>query len=261
MLVDVNLQSKSFKVFLRQFLGEEKLWDLLCFIEKQTKIYVFSGFIRNFLLGEFEFRDLDIVVENIDKLSLPRNYISKLNLSVNSYGGYKVVFDDFSIDVWGLENTWMIRKKGLKCNPFTLIKTPFFNFSAIVYDFNKERFISSPEFDDFFKTRSVNVVNAENPNVALCIVNTIYYSISYNLGIQYGLCRWVSKNYRKELDFEGVQLHHFGRTIYNRVDIRLFYEKCCEFVSSHSSKTSEVLYVYHKELSIGISGCPIDLYL
>lgn len=69
----IDQQAYSFKIYLKEFLLDQKTWELLNLIALQTDIYIFSGVIRNFLLGYLENRDLDIVVRNIDKLILPKN--------------------------------------------------------------------------------------------------------------------------------------------------------------------------------------------
>ena len=86
----IDQQAYSFKIYLKEFLLDQKTWELLNLIALQTDIYIFSGVIRNFLLGYLENRDLDIVVRNIDKLILPKKYWNHIQLEKNSFGGYKV---------------------------------------------------------------------------------------------------------------------------------------------------------------------------
>lgn len=76
----IDQQAYSFKIYLKEFLLDQKTWELLNLIALQTDIYIFSGVIRNFLLGYLENRDLDIVVRNIDKLILPKNYWNHIQL-------------------------------------------------------------------------------------------------------------------------------------------------------------------------------------
>lgn len=76
----IDQQAYSFKIYLKEFLLDQKTWELLNLIALQTDIYIFSGVIRNFLLGYLENRDLDIVVRNIDKLILPKKYWNHIQL-------------------------------------------------------------------------------------------------------------------------------------------------------------------------------------
>ena len=126
----IDQQAYSFKIYLKEFLLDQKTWELLNLIALQTDIYIFSGVIRNFLLGYLENRDLDIVVRNIDKLILPKKYWNHIQLEKNSFGGYKVKIGQLTVDAWDIKNTWGVQKLQLRDTPYSLINTAFFNFSA-----------------------------------------------------------------------------------------------------------------------------------
>ena len=74
----ISKQNRSFKNYLKDFLLDSDSWNLLTLISKQTNVYIFSGVIRNFLLGYLENRDLDIVIDNIDDISIPHKYLNKI---------------------------------------------------------------------------------------------------------------------------------------------------------------------------------------
>ena len=81
----ISKQNRSFKNYLKDFLLDSDSWNLLTLISKQTNVYIFSGVIRNFLLGYLENRDLDIVIDNIDDISIPHKYLNKIYYKRNSY--------------------------------------------------------------------------------------------------------------------------------------------------------------------------------
>lgn len=58
---EIDKQSMSFKYYLKDFMLTKESWQLLLYISNQTDVYIFSGVIRNFLLGYVYNRDLDIV--------------------------------------------------------------------------------------------------------------------------------------------------------------------------------------------------------
>ena len=60
---NIDEQNMSFRRYLKDFLLTEESWRLLLDISNQTDVYIFSGVIRNFLLGYAYNRDLDIVVK------------------------------------------------------------------------------------------------------------------------------------------------------------------------------------------------------
>lgn len=229
---NISKQNRSFKIYLKEFLLDSDSWNLLTLISKQTNVYVFSGVIRNFLLGYLENRDLDIVIDNIDDISIPRKYLNKIDYKRNSFGGYKLKVGKIVVDTWGLNNTWGIQKLNLKNTPYSLIRTAFFNFSSIVYDFNNERFIYDEYFLEFFKRpHAMDIRYKENPNIPLCIINTFYYSLKYSFPIKYRLCKWVVDHYDTNINFENIQLNHFKRIIFSNNDIAQLIKVCSNSLS------------------------------
>ncbi|OZT02594.1 hypothetical protein CHL74_14975 [Prevotella sp. 885] len=70
----IDNQSNSFYLYLNTFFphGIIRLLDEL---SKQTEFYIFSGVIKNFLLGFIEHRDLDLVIDPTCNLQIIlRNY-------------------------------------------------------------------------------------------------------------------------------------------------------------------------------------------
>ena len=225
----ISKQNRSFKNYLKDFLLDSDSWNLLTLISKQTNVYIFSGVIRNFLLGYLENRDLDIVIDNIDDISIPHKYLNKIDYKRNSFGGYKLKVGKIVVDMWELNNTWGIQKLNLKNTPYSLIRTAFFNFSSIVYDFNNERFIYDESFLEFFKIpHAMDIRYKENPNVPLCIINTFYYSLKYSFPIKYRLCKWVVEHYDVNINFENIQLNHFKRIIFSNDDICQLIKICSD---------------------------------
>lgn len=199
---------------------------LLMAISMQTPVYVFSGAIRDFILGYHELRDLDMVIKNIDKIEIPISILSRCQIKKNSFGGYKVRSGNLTIDVWDLNKTWGINKENKKGNVNSLIDSAFFNFSAIVYDYRRKKFIYKEDFLKFLDNRTLEVVYKENPNQGLCIINSMYYNKKYGFPIGKSLAKWIQDHYSNDMDFRSVQYKHFGRILFSNDDIRLFYVMC-----------------------------------
>lgn len=222
----ISKQNRSFKIYLKEWLLDSDSWNLLTLISKQTDVYIFSGVIRNFLLGYIENRDLDVVIDNIDNVSIPSKYLKKINYKRNSFGGYKLKVGKIVVDAWNLNSTWGIQKLNLNKTPYSLIRTAFFNFSSIVYDFNAERFIYDDYFLDFYKTHAMDIRYEENPNIPLCIVNSFYYSLKFSFPIKYRLCKWIVNHYDANIDFEYIQLNHFKGIVFTNGDIGKLIKIC-----------------------------------
>lgn len=226
----IDQQALSFRLYLKHFLLDSESWELLLNISQQTDVFIFSGVIRNFLIGISENRDLDIVVKDIDNIIIPKRYWRNIRFSKNSFGGYKVKIGQLIVDVWDIERTWGIQNLRIKSTPYSLIRTAFFNFSAITYDFNKTKFIYDEDFLIFYKTKAMDVKYPDNPNVPLCILNTIYYAEKYSFNIRYNLCKWIVMNYNNNLDFMGTQLKHYGKILISQSTITSFVDYCSMFL-------------------------------
>lgn len=240
----ISMQNKSFKIYLRDFLLDNDSWNLLMLISKQTDVYIFSGVIRNFLLGISDNRDLDIVIRDLDNISIPRLYLKNIFFERNSFGGYKLKVGMLKVDVWSIEKTWGIQNLRLKDTPNSLIRTAFFNFSSIVYDFNKSKFIFDHSFLEFYKTKAMDIKYGENPNIPLCIINTFYYSLKYSFPIKYKLCKWIVTNYDEDMNFEDIQSHHFKRILFTDYEIKNLINICLKSLPAlRKNKLSNVLLI------------------
>lgn len=212
-------------------------------VASQTDVYIFSGVIRNFLLGFTENRDVDVVIVNIKSLSLSKEMLEGCKIRRNSFGGFKIMIENLTIDAWGIESTWGLLLKNMRLTPNSLIRTAFFNFSAIAYDYNKKRFYYGDEVCHFLRTRAIDVVFPENPNKALCILNTIYYAKKYKFPIAYSLCKWIFQNYEESMPFDDVMQKHFSGNVITD-DQRVWFMKVIRNAVAHGfMKHNHCLYL------------------
>ena len=221
----INESNGSFVTYLKSNF-DKRVIDLLNKLSLETNVYIFSGVIRNFFLKVNENRDLDLVLENeIDLQEL----LSDFKISMNSFGGYKIEFNNLNIDLWFLQNTWSVKNHQLTMN-FQLDKyipqTAFFNFSAVMFSYNRKEFIYTIHFLRFLRDRKLEMVYAPNPNNALCIVNTFYYSDKFKMKIGDKLKSHIKRisttNLEQTID---VQKKHFGKVIYTINDLRTHIEQ------------------------------------
>jgi len=223
-LSDIRTKIENSELGFYHYLMEtedESVVNSLLELSKHTRVFIFSGVIRNFFLGEKNNRDIDIVLEKEVNI---RSIFSNAEIKQNSFGGFKVYLDSTAIDLWYLENTWTFKNEHVPVLPFGLERkvpgTAFFNFSSIVYSFNDKHFYYENEFIEFLKNQEIDVVNKKNPNPKLCIVNSFYYSDKYRLNISENLKDYLVTLYdRNDNDFSEVQLKHFGSVIYSNSQI------------------------------------------
>ncbi|KYG73609.1 hypothetical protein AWW68_13035 [Roseivirga spongicola] len=222
-LADIEIEIKNheqkFSSFLRNIL-EGEIFRLIDQLSKSTKVYLFSGIIRNYFLHKYLVRDVDLVIESDDGLD---KVLEGLKYRQNSFGGYKIELDGKNIDIWRMDKTWAFnhRQKHLNLDLQRIIpETSFFNFSAIIYSINEQKFFYTKDFLSFLRTKTIDYVYEPNANRQLCVVNTFYYQKKYDLKVSNKLLHLISSWYWEgEKDYEKVQYKHFGKVIFSNSEI------------------------------------------
>lgn len=223
----IHLQERSFYEFIKKFVLDEEGWDTLNNLTRHDHVYILSGVIRDFLTGNYDgVRDFDCVLlngflKNCDIIHFLRNS----SYSYNSFGGLKIQRPSEVIDIWRMADTWGVRQQGLELTPEALIKSVFFNFSAIVYDFNEKKFVFDENFCRFIETNTMDVIYAENPNIPLCLVNVLYYHLRYGYNVSLKLVKWIKQHYIPSMDLTAVQERHFGRQLFANDYIQDFFHQ------------------------------------
>lgn len=233
---EIAAQSLSFKAYIDAMLPPGKARQLLGVLASQCEVYVFGGVIRNFLLGYPFHRDIDFVVYAKEKFTLPINLLHGIDISRNKFGGVKIRLEYLTIDIWNLPNTWGLQQIDGNATPYTLIRTVFYNFSAIIYDYNRQHFIYSKDFLKFYASKTMDVVYGKNPYPTACVVNTFYYAQEYSFSIGKRLRVWISKQMLGE-DIESQQLRRYGEVKYQEAMVRAF-ASVCKMIKSPNTSVS-----------------------
>lgn len=221
----INSRSQDFLDYLKVYIIDDKGFEILESVARDANIYIIGGVIRDYFLGRIgAVRDLDFVTHKElvvykKTYSLYRKLFSEPKF--NSFKGLKLQYgDSIKIDIWQLSNTWGINKKGVvKPTPNALIDSVFFNFSAIIYDFVKRKFIFNDHFASFVLNKEINIVYEENPNIPLCLFNLFYYPRILGLRLSEKAKAWIKKHLDNNLDFAKIQNQHLGKVIYSTDDI------------------------------------------
>ncbi|WP_312921738.1 hypothetical protein [Empedobacter brevis] len=205
---------------------DTQLNDFLSNLKLIAEVYIFSGVIRNFILNFRKIRDLDLVI-SCDKVVF-EIFIEKYKYRKNSFGGYKILFENKSIDLWYLEDTWAIKNNLIYPKLFlneSLPETSFFNFSAVIFDVKSKEFIYNNKFRDFIQSKNLDIVLENNPLPQLCIVNIIYYKRNYLLDLSENTMKYYLKYFNDfdEEQYNLIQLKHFSEVIYEYGLLKTYY--------------------------------------
>lgn len=210
--LDEKLIADRFLEYLREKIGV-KPFQFLMDLSSISEVLIFSGVLRNYFINyNGPVRDFDIVVRG-NEFSIER-FLANLEYTKNSFGGYKILVDSLTIDIWHIEKTWAYTNKKVDLqlfNDYNLPNTAFFNFSSVVFDFNNLKFIYSSSFEHFLETMEIDLVLEENPMPHLCIVNTIYYMRKFHLNISKRLKNYIVQHFNQytEEDYCDIQIKHF----------------------------------------------------
>lgn len=225
-MLDVRRMNSAFKNFLYSKL-ENQVVELLDHLQSITDVYIFSGIIRDYFLKNDSIRDLDIVLgEQLDLAFINRHYFPNIEITINNYGGYKVIVNSFRIDIWSIDSTWGIVNERKSATKYSLIHSAFFNFSSILFSLNIEEFYFDDVFINFLNERVIDVEYEKNPNISLCIVNSLYYKNKLSMPLSAKLKRWIKNNFSPNLEFDKIQISHFGKIIFTENEINDFLIFC-----------------------------------
>jgi hypothetical protein len=221
-LTDIEFEVKSKASDFRTFLSISLNVDVLSFINKlakQSRVYIFSGVIRDFFMNQGDLRDLDIMIDGSNEIE---QILSTYSYRQNSYGGYKLNIGDTNVDLWFIQNTWAVKHRRITPNNIEAFipNTSFFNFSSIVYDWEESKFIVGQPFLSFLSNKRINIVFKHNANVPLCVVNSLYYSRKLNLQIGKKLIKYLKLNFNRKTNYDNVQIKHFGQVLFSNEELK-----------------------------------------
>lgn len=106
------MKEKQFHNYLNKiFSKDEKMIKMISELNRNGRIFIFGGTVRNFLENEKIFqrpRDIDIVFksENGNEKFLENIVLKYFKFSRNKFNGLKIKSDELKIDIWNFEDTW-----------------------------------------------------------------------------------------------------------------------------------------------------------
>ncbi|MFL9650168.1 hypothetical protein [Exiguobacterium chiriqhucha] len=179
--------------------------NFIDFLMKHSRVLVFGGAVREAYssLSNNSPRDFDLVLVNY-KGDLYNDLVySGHDVTRNKFGGIKLKIDENSFDVWKIEDTWAFKNDYVQYRRIEdLYKTVYLNIDGIFYDLNNE-LIYSDGYDEAIKTKKLDIVLQENPQLMLNIMRAFKLKEEYNLSF--------SESLKNVIDFQEFQMgkHNF----------------------------------------------------
>ncbi len=141
------------------------------------KPYIFGGVIRDIAIhGLKNFKsDIDIVYTGI----IQERELQDIAIK-NKFGGHRVTFNRWIIDIWPLKETWAFKNGAIAFeNKESLLKTTQTNYEAIMYDIKNKKIICAKNYIDDIRNGYLTVINPTSPS-SLKLLKKILTSIYKN---------------------------------------------------------------------------------
>lgn len=164
-------------------------------------IYLLGGVLREYLDHHAicELRDIDIVV-GVKNRHRWEKTLNTYSVKRNRFGGNKLHCDGLLVDVWAVEKTWAYRENIVKCEPEhyvdRLAETVFLNIDGIIYDWQRDTW-DDAEYRDAMRTKVLDVVLPENPQLCLNIFRTFLLQNRYQMQLSERLKAIIMSEYNK----------------------------------------------------------------
>jgi hypothetical protein len=156
---------------VNRFLGSsaharDEVLDTLRSLASFGRVIVFGGAIRDLAIhGNREFpSDIDVVLDGVDRTTIA-SFMARRVATQNRFGGYRFSTSNWKFDVWRFEDTWAMREGLVSGQTIdSLLRTTFFNWDAIAYDFNEGRLLFDADYFDVLRSGVIDINLEPNPN-------------------------------------------------------------------------------------------------
>lgn len=211
---EIDSKARLFRSRLERMI-DPKVITFLNDLSGVCNLYIFSGVIRDYFLNATSNRDIDIVFDGEVEIE---SFLKSYTWRKNSFGGFKIEINEVNVDMWKVNDTWALGyQKAMDYDlPKFIPTTAFFNFSSIVFHYNKTKFYHTPQFAKFIRDKEIDITYYPNANVPLCIVNSFYYCDKLGLPLGANLISYIKQKFKAESEvYQKVQLKHFRKVLYS----------------------------------------------
>lgn len=177
----VNLKKRIERFFNSNNSERALLCEFLDDLNTVANVYIFGGVVRDIALrGVRSFRsDIDVVIEtdNSDYLNLIQQFYPEQN----KFGGYRLLIEGWSVDLWEVDKTWAFAI-GLKSYDSidSLLETTITNWDSALYDWSNKKLIANENYVEDIQAGYLDVNLSENPNELGMIVKILRFCADPN---------------------------------------------------------------------------------
>lgn len=229
---------RTTKVYNMLFNGEmdEEIVHLLrVMFQNRIRCFLIGGAIRD-AINDKSPRDLDIVLfdDNDKRLA---NVLTDEGIVYrrNAFHGYKLIFENTSIDVWLLKDHYVFRNNIYKANRENILKSTLINYDSLIYDLNKG-ILYSEYYDECLNNKVIDFVGKKkiieaNPKPILSIIKVMLIKRDKDFQFSDKVKKYIAE-----------QFMHYGDEFWEQVSL--------EYKRHYSKDISQQLMKYIKQQTI-----------
>ncbi|MDU1601569.1 MAG: hypothetical protein E6845_01295 [Clostridium sp.] len=136
--------------------------SLLTALENISNLVIIGGALRSALQENYKLRDVDLILDplkeyDIDKILLKLN---NTRYKKNRFGGYKVIFNTTTFDIWTIHDHWGFKEKFYKENIENIEKTTLLNYDSLVYDYSN-KILYSNNYENCIRRKIIDMIGKE----------------------------------------------------------------------------------------------------
>ena len=229
------------------FLNCEEIYD---YINKKGEILIFGGALRDIYVwgNNKKSRDIDLVISGFSNSGLES--LMKRSISRKTrFGGLQCVFNEYHVDIWGLDETWAFKEKYFEPKIENLPKSVFLSIDAVIYNLQSKKIYENGFYDSISK-KEIDIVFEPNPYPALCIIRALVNRRKYDFNFSESLCDYIVKNFYEDPDIvkklKDIQLSHYGIIKLTNAEIFNEIEKYVWAKKSFSKIIENAIKLKHK---------------
>ena len=175
-----NLKQKLRYFLETEYRNRSEVREVLSQLAGLGRIAIIGGMLRDLsLFGNYRFKsDLDLVIDPVNAEKF-RQFAKSIRANKNRYGGYSIPLKEWKIDVWVLQETWVLTNNHIGIDELEeLPKATFFNCDAIVYDLSSRQLYCKIKYFENLCQRKLEINLENNPNPIGNSVRAFRYSIA-----------------------------------------------------------------------------------
>jgi predicted nucleotidyltransferase len=154
---------------------------------------VFGGVLRDLCRGPVSkfSSDIDLVV--LADREVFEKGVAPFRGTRTRYGGFRILEEEWTVDVWPLQDTWAFRHGHVRDRSFRgLIETTFFNWDALVLELESQNLYYGDSYFEQLESRLLEINLEPNANPPGNVGRTLRYLVDHSARLGPRLSRYVA---------------------------------------------------------------------